>query len=123
MVKYLTVYGMIEEYYDNEYTVYGSINHDVYTWKKYDQHDVEMNTHGMYQMPLNISDATLKGTKNHLDKMHVVQNRYQLRIGFDQIKKDAYPLCFADWDLPFCKQIDDITAMSKITVLNDFIEY
>ena len=48
MVKYLTIYGMIEQYYDNEYTTFGDTNEDVYTWKEYSDHDVVLNTHGMY---------------------------------------------------------------------------
>ena len=62
MVNYLTMYGMIEYHYDNEYSAYGDTNEDVYSWKEYQDHDIKMNTHGVYEMPLNISDATLKGS-------------------------------------------------------------
>ena len=124
MVKYLTIYGMIEQYYDNEYSVYGDTNQDVYSWKEYLDHDVVLNSHGMYQMPLNISDAVLKGSKNHLDSMVVVQNRYQMRIGFEKIKKDAYTNCYRNESESYCKEYRrDITEISDVTILNEFIEY
>ena len=83
-----------------------------------------MNTHGIYQMPLNISDATLKGSENHRDKMIVVANRFQMRIGFDQIKHDAYTLCFDNSSLPFCEEYsDEIVEQSDVVILNEYITY
>ena len=80
------MHGMIEQYLDNQYSVYGTTNEDVFTWKEYPEHIIELNNHEMYQMKLNIQDATIMGTDNHQDKMVVVQNRYQLRLNYDLMK-------------------------------------
>ena len=80
------MHGMIEQYLDNQYSEYGTTNKDVFTWKEYPEHIIELNNHDMYQMKLNIQDATIMGTDNHQDKMVVVQNRYQLRLNYDLMK-------------------------------------
>ena len=48
------MHGMIEQYLDNQYSVYGTTNEDVFTWKEYPEHIIELNNHDMYQMKLNI---------------------------------------------------------------------
>jgi hypothetical protein len=56
--------------------------------------------------------------------MIVVQNRFQMRIGFDKMKHDAYTLCFYNSSLPFCEQyLDKIVGQSDVDILNGYITY
>jgi hypothetical protein len=41
---------------------------------------VELNAHGLYEIKLNLSDAVLKGTGDHLAKMSEVISRYMLLL-------------------------------------------
>ena len=51
------------------------------------------NGHDLVEMKFNLSDVTLMGTENHINKMPEVINRLQVRLNEKQLKIDAYEHC------------------------------
>ena len=101
--KYLSVLGMFEQREGNSYSTYNDINDDIYTWKSYSNGNdtLRKNNHGLLEIPLNLTHATIMGTENHLQSMPTVTSRYQIRFDRDLMKQDALAFCKEE---PECSQ-------------------
>ena len=94
---YLKLLGMFETKEGPTFTTYGGVNEDVYSWKQYNgTGNTTFNTHGLQEVVFDLSDATLKGTNNHLSKMPQVVSRYQVRFDNDLLKVNAFLNCTQD---------------------------
>ena len=90
---YLTLYGMFEIKEGFQYNSYNNINENIYEWKIYNQSNLKLNEHGLLEMPFDLSDATLKGSGDHKEKMSEVISRYQIRVNNQKLKEDAFRNC------------------------------
>ena len=78
-------------------STYGGVNEDVYSWKQYNgTGNTTVNSHGLKELEFDLSDATLKGTNNHLSKMPQVVSRYQIRFDSKMLKVNAMLNCTND---------------------------
>ena len=77
--------GMFETKADSQYETYNSINKNIFEWKKYNSSSLQQNSHGLLEMNFDISDATLQGSSDHIEKMTEVVSRYQLRLNYRSI--------------------------------------
>jgi hypothetical protein len=59
-----------------EYETYNDINENVFDWKKYSTAALRNNSHGLLELPLDLSDATLMGTSDHPEYMTEVISRF-----------------------------------------------
>lgn len=48
-----------------EYETYNNINNNIFEWKKYNGTNLRNNSHGLIELPLDLSDATMMGTSDH----------------------------------------------------------
>jgi hypothetical protein len=76
----MEVVGMFELKSDSVYETWNDINENIFEWKKYDNAGLQTNSHGLLELKFDLTDATLKGTGDHLDKMQEVVSRYQIRL-------------------------------------------
>ena len=67
---------MFELKSDSMYDTWNDINENIYDWKKYDNATLRSNSHDLLELAFNLTDTTLKGTGDHLDKMTEVVSRY-----------------------------------------------
>ena len=63
---YLQPYGMFETKVGFEYETYNDINENIYEWKKYNGTELRNNSHGLLELPFDLSDATLMGSSDHV---------------------------------------------------------
>ena len=59
--RYLELYGMFESRNGSEYTTYGDMNSDLYTWKQYEM-ELGDNSQNIKELKLDLSDVTLQGS-------------------------------------------------------------
>ena len=59
-----------------EYETYNDINDNIYEWKRYNTTALRNNSHGLLELPLDLSDATLMGTSDHKEYMTEVISRF-----------------------------------------------
>jgi hypothetical protein len=59
----------------------------------YDDVLLRNNSHDLLELAFNLTDATLKGTGDHLEKMEEVVSRYQLRLNQPNLIRDAFINC------------------------------
>ena len=90
---YLILMGMFESKSTSSYTTYNSINPTVYDWKAYENTKTQMNSHDLMELQFDLSDATLQGSHDHIQKMPQVVSRYQVRVNSAKIEEDAYTNC------------------------------
>jgi hypothetical protein len=84
---------MFETKVDSQYETYNGINQNIYLWKKYNSTSLRVNTHGLLELPFDLSDATLKGSSDYIEKMTEVISRYQVRLNFRTIQENAVTNC------------------------------
>lgn len=73
------------------YKTYNAVNKDSMTWKAYPEfNSISYNDRGMAELKFNLSDAYLLGTKNHKDRMDVVETRYQVRFDYRRFLYDIH---------------------------------
>jgi len=60
--------------------LYGGINKDPFTWKSQTNLDraLRVNKQGMLELVIDISDATLKGTDQSIERLQEVISRFKL---------------------------------------------
>lgn len=92
-MPYIQLTSMFETKEDREYSTYLNINQDIFTWKQQDIGNVSTNSHGLLEMVFNLSDATLMGSSDHIEKMTEVVSRYQIRLNNQILKENAYINC------------------------------
>ena len=74
------VYGMFETRSSFNYKITNqSINIDSFTWKQYNI-SRSVNSYDLYEVKINMSDATIFGTKDSWEKLDESINRYQIRL-------------------------------------------
>ena len=92
--KYVQLVGMFESKNQYFYEPYNDINQNIFDWKDYnvtnDNSTYYQNGHDLVEMKFNLSDVTLMGTENHINKMPEVINRLQVRLNEKQLKIDSY---------------------------------
>jgi hypothetical protein len=76
---------MFELKSDSVYETWNDINANIYDWKKYDNVVLRKNSHDLQELVFDLSDATLKGTGDHLDKMTEVVSRFQIRLNEENL--------------------------------------
>jgi hypothetical protein len=54
-----------------------------------------MNSHDLLELKFDISDATLQGSADFIQKMPEVVSRYQLRFDFNLVQENAMKNCTA----------------------------
>ena len=95
--RYLSIFGLFEINSENEFTTYNTdVNLNYFDWYKYSQQPIQKNSHNLYEIPLNLSDAALNGTDSYKDMMPVLLSRYQLRKNLDPLELDAYHYLLCD---------------------------
>mmetsp|Transcript_11629 Transcript_11629/g.17644 ORF Transcript_11629/g.17644 Transcript_11629/m.17644 type:complete len:251 (+) Transcript_11629:690-1442(+) len=114
--QYFMIEGMFEVRSGNKYITYDNINNDIYTWKKYNSSVLFENSHGLLELAFNMSDATLRGTSDHIDLMTEVISRYQVRLDHDKMQLDAYAACMNS------TRCSSIINDSKAKIVNDLID-
>ena len=61
---------------------------------EYDLQDqVRLNEQGLYEINLNISDATLLGSEDNIKNIQENINKYLLHVDNQLINKEAYEMC------------------------------
>ena len=73
---YLELNGMFETKVGFEYETYNDINDNIFEWKKYNGTELRNNSHGLLELPFDLSDATLMGSSDHVLKMTEVISRF-----------------------------------------------
>ena len=61
---------------------------------EYDLQDqVRLNEQGLYEINLNISDATLLGSEDNIENIQENINKYLLHVDNQLINKEAHEMC------------------------------
>jgi hypothetical protein len=68
--------GMFEQKQSSLYKTYNSINANIFEWKKYNSTILQMNSHDLLELQFDLSDATLMGSSDYIQKMPEVLTRY-----------------------------------------------
>ena len=107
---------MFEYKQGNKYLPYDKkVNPDIYTWRIYNDTQLVENHHQLLELQFNLTDATLQGTEDHIERMTEVISRYQIRINRELMEADAYAKCL---EQAACASL---ISESKAKITNDLI--
>jgi len=57
--RYLQMLGMFEIKNGTEYQTYGDVNLDIFTWKEYDNPELEENAHQLLEINITLEDGAI----------------------------------------------------------------
>ena len=81
---------------------------------------LQENAHDLIELPINLTDATILGTENHLMKMDLVTSRYQIRFDNETLKINSFKSCMEDRECSsYFTDSNAKLLMSIFTVLFD----
>ena len=74
--RHMNLWGMFEKFDGRNYTAHDTnVNKDLFSWKKYDS-VIQVNSHGIYELNFNLSNAVIQGTAESIKKMDLVMSNY-----------------------------------------------